>query len=146
MCVRTQLLRKMSPIPLAFLLFVDFMIFLYSLTLWNTFSFLTRSVQLIFSSTTFQTIPDISELLSEVCSFQHSKILCFQCSSLLVFSLDLSPVCSRKKKKVFFLFNAVFAMAILYLISRVHLVLIYHGTKTFEIFHILQLFMIYHNH
>jgi predicted CDP-diglyceride synthetase/phosphatidate cytidylyltransferase len=48
-CFRRQFLRKMWPIQLAFLLFIVCTIFLCSLTLCNTSSFLTRSVQLIFS-------------------------------------------------------------------------------------------------
>jgi hypothetical protein len=49
------------------------------LTLCNTFSFLTRSVQMIslsFSSTTLQNFPDISDLLFEVSKFQHPTTLC----------------------------------------------------------------------
>ena len=49
MCLRRQFLRKMSPIQLAFLPFTVCTIVLSSLTLSNTNSFLTRSVQLIFS-------------------------------------------------------------------------------------------------
>ena len=49
MCFRRQFLRKMWPIQLAFFLFTVCMIFLSSLTLSNTSSFLTQSVQLIFS-------------------------------------------------------------------------------------------------
>ena len=46
---RRQFLRKMWPIQLAFRLLISCRIFLYSLTLSNTSSFLTWSVQLIFS-------------------------------------------------------------------------------------------------
>jgi len=46
---RRQFLRKMWPILLAFLLFISCRIFLCSLTLNKTSSFLTWSVQLIFS-------------------------------------------------------------------------------------------------
>jgi hypothetical protein len=48
-CFRRQFLRKTWPIQLAFLLFIVCRIFLSSLTLCNTSSFLTRPVQLIFS-------------------------------------------------------------------------------------------------
>ena len=48
-CFRRQFLRKMWPIQLAFRFLISCRIFLYSLTLSNTFSFLTWSVQLIFS-------------------------------------------------------------------------------------------------
>jgi hypothetical protein len=46
---RRQFLRKMWPIQLAILLFIVRNIFLSSLTVCNTSSFLTRSLQLIFS-------------------------------------------------------------------------------------------------
>jgi hypothetical protein len=77
-------------------------------------------MQIIFSillSTTFQNFLDISDLFSEVSTFQHHTKLCSKCSTLLVSSLDLSPL----PAKVFFLLNAALAMAILDLISRVHL-------------------------
>ena len=48
-CFRTQLLRKMWPIQLAFRFVISCRIFICSLTLSNTSSFLTWSVQLIFS-------------------------------------------------------------------------------------------------
>ena len=46
---RRQFLRKMWPIQLAFHFLISCRIFLCSLTLSNTYSFLTKSVQLIFS-------------------------------------------------------------------------------------------------
>ena len=46
---RRHFRRKMWPIQFAFRLCISYRIFLYSLTLSNTFSFLTWSVQLIFS-------------------------------------------------------------------------------------------------
>ena len=48
-CCRRQFLRKMWPIQLAFRFFISCRIFLCSLTLSNTSSFLTWSVRLIFS-------------------------------------------------------------------------------------------------
>jgi len=48
-CFRRQFLRKMWQIPLAFRFLISCRIFLCSLTLSNTSSFLTWSVQLIFS-------------------------------------------------------------------------------------------------
>jgi hypothetical protein len=54
--------------------FVVCRMFLSSFTIRITPSFLTRSVQLIFfdlSSTTFQSFPGISNLLSEVFKFHH---------------------------------------------------------------------------
>ena len=44
-----QFLRKMWPIQLAFILFIIFRIFLLSLSLFHTSSFLSRLVQMIFS-------------------------------------------------------------------------------------------------
>jgi hypothetical protein len=49
MCFIRQFLRKIWPIQLAFLRFIGRRIFRSSVTLCNTSSFLTRSVQLIFS-------------------------------------------------------------------------------------------------
>ena len=46
---RRQFLRKMWPIHLAFRFLISYRIFLWSLTLSNTSSFLTWSVQLLFS-------------------------------------------------------------------------------------------------
>ena len=48
-CFRRQFLRKMWPIQLAFRFLISCRLFLCSLTLSNTSSFLTWSVQLIFS-------------------------------------------------------------------------------------------------
>ena len=45
-----------------------------------------------FSSTTFQAFPGISDLLLKVSKFQHHKMLCSNCSTLLVSVLNLSPV------------------------------------------------------
>jgi hypothetical protein len=49
LCFRRQFLCKLWPIQLAFCLFTVCMIFLSCLTLCNAYSFLTRSVQMIFS-------------------------------------------------------------------------------------------------
>jgi hypothetical protein len=69
---------------------------LCSLTLSNT-SFLTWLVQLIFSipsSTTFQNLPGVSDLLPEAFKFQHHiKKLCSKCSILLVSSKIKSTFC-----------------------------------------------------
>jgi hypothetical protein len=45
------------------------------------------------SSTTFQNFTGISYVLPEVFSFQHNKKLCCICSTLLVSSLNWSPLC-----------------------------------------------------
>jgi len=47
-CLKRQFLRKIWPFQLPFLLFTVWRLFLSSMTLWNTFSFLTWSVQVIF--------------------------------------------------------------------------------------------------
>jgi hypothetical protein len=56
---RRQFLRKMWSIQLVFLHFAVCRILLSSLTLCNTSSFLIRSVQLIFSSTTLHNCQSI---------------------------------------------------------------------------------------
>ena len=59
---RRQFLRKMWPIQLAFRLLISCRIFLCFLTLSNISSFLTRSVQLIFSILLQHHIPKLSRL------------------------------------------------------------------------------------
>ena len=69
---RQQFLRKMWPIPLAFRFRISCRIFLCSLTLSNTSSFLTWSVQLIFSILLQHHIPNfpgVSHLLPETSKF-----------------------------------------------------------------------------
>jgi hypothetical protein len=64
---RRRFLRKMRPVQLAFDCFIVCKIFLSSLTLCNTSSFLIRSVQLIFSILLqhhIQNFPGIFDLLS----------------------------------------------------------------------------------
>jgi hypothetical protein len=74
-------------------------------------------------------LPGIYNLLSEVPKFQHHKKLSSKCNSLLV-------------KRVFFLLNAVFAVAILDLISRVRLTLfVVMLHKKVKIFHIIRCFI-----
>jgi len=68
---KRQFLRKMQKMQLALLLFIVCRKFPSSLILCNTSSFLTRSLQLCFSSTMFQNFPDTSVLLSAVSTFQH---------------------------------------------------------------------------
>ena len=87
-CCRRQFLRKMQPIHLAFLLFTVRRTFLSFITLCNTSSFLTRSVQLI--SIVLQhhisKRSGISDTIYEVSNFQHHTKLCFKFSTLLVSS------------------------------------------------------------
>ena len=75
---RRQFLRKMWPIQLALLLFVVFRISLSILTLCNTSTFPTRSVQLIISirpSTTFRNFPGISYLIFEIMEIYTTKFV-----------------------------------------------------------------------
>ena len=66
----------------------------FNWTLLLNFSYVqSNEFSLSFSSTTFQTCSYISDLLSEVANFQHHKIQCSKCSTLLVSSLNLSPIC-----------------------------------------------------
>ena len=95
-CFRRQFLRKMWPIQLAFRFLISCRIFFCSLTLSNTSSFLTWSVELIFSSTTFQNFPGISDLLPEASKFNTVKEPCSKCSILLV-SSQIYVQCAGKK-------------------------------------------------
>jgi hypothetical protein len=67
-CRKRQFLRKTWPIQLAFRLLISYRIFLCSLTLRNTYSFLTRSVQLIFSVLLYMSVRNLMK----------DKPLCFQ--------------------------------------------------------------------
>jgi len=85
-CFRRQFLRKMWPVRLAFVSAVC-RTFLSSLTLCNTYSFLTQSVQLIFSILLQYYIlnfPRISDLISEVSKFQYHTKICSKRSALPV--------------------------------------------------------------
>ena len=85
---RRQFRRKMWPIQFAFRLHISCRIFLCSLTLSNTSSFLTWSVQLIFSI-----LPGVSDLLPEASKFQHHIKLCSKWSTSLASSSIPSPMC-----------------------------------------------------
>ena len=81
-------------------LFVVLRIFLSSLTVFNTSSFITRSVQLIFFSSPawhFKTFEVFPIYLPEVFNFQHHTKLCLECSTLLVSPINLSPICWCQK-------------------------------------------------
>ena len=85
-----------NSVTLSFLLFVGYSSFF---TLCNT-SFLTQSVQLIFSiffCTTFQSFSPIFDLLSEVSKSQYHTKLCSKCSILLISFLYLIPICWLKE-------------------------------------------------
>ena len=92
---RRQFLRKMWPIQLASRFLISRRIFLCSLTLSNTSSFLTRSVQLIFSILLQHHISKPSTCFwstAEASRFQHHVTLCSKCSILLGSSSILSPM------------------------------------------------------
>ena len=82
-----------NPVSLRFIVCRMFLSFS---TRCNTSSFLTWSFQISspsFYSITFQTFPGIFDLLSEVSKFHHRTKLYSKCSNLLVFCLNLSPIC-----------------------------------------------------
>ena len=139
---RRKFLCKMWPIQLAFPLFIVCRILLSSSALCNTSLFLTWSVWLIFSSTTFQNFSSISDLLSEVSNFQYYKMLCSKCITSLVSSLNVSPICWRNESfpfwMLFFYDNPVFNF------TCTSCIICYHTTQIAEIFHILQLLLILH--
>jgi len=69
------------------------------------------------TSTTIQNLPRITDLLSKVSKFLHHIKLYSKCSILLVFSLNLCPVCQWKV----FVLKFAYAIEILDLNSHVHL-------------------------
>jgi len=87
----------MWPVSSFVLLFVVCRIHVYlsSLTLCNTSSFLTRSVKMFsaFLQRHISKFPGIFDLLSEMSKFHRHTKLCSKCSSLLVSSLNLSLIC-----------------------------------------------------
>jgi hypothetical protein len=136
----------MWPIQLAVLPFIVFRIFLSSWTICNTSPYLTWSVQLIFSiffSTTLQNFPGISDLLSQVIKFQHHTKLCSKCSTLLVSVSIPSPIC-------WWIILLIDEAYLYYGSPGFHFpctssIICYNATQIGEIFHILRLFLIYHN-
>ena len=86
----------MWPIHLAFLLFILCRMFLSSLTPCNSFSFLTWSSASFFSSI-FHNFSGISDLLSGISESRYHTKLCSKCSNVLVFSLNLNPICWWKE-------------------------------------------------
>ena len=118
---RRQFLLKMWPIKLAFRLFISCTISLCSLTLSNT-SFLTRSVQLIFSSLPQHRISKLRSCLRStarsvpVAAPYKTMLQMQQFASFFLNSKSNVPV-----KRALFLLNTALAIAILGLISPVHL-------------------------
>ena len=96
-----------------------------------------------FSNTWYPTIPGISDLRFEVSKFQYHTILCSKYRTLLVSSLNLSPIwwwkclllaesCPRHGKPGL---NFTCTSCII----------CYQATQTDEIFHIFKLILSYHN-
>ena len=113
-CFRRQFLHEMWPIKLTCFLCIVCRAFLSPLPLCNPYSFLTRSVEMIFSVRLQHHISKLSRYFWSTFrsdQFQHHIRLCSKFSTLLVSSSILSPVCWWKK--AFFLRIATFAMEIL---------------------------------
>ena len=96
-----------------------------------------------FPSNTFQNFQGISDLSSEVPKFQQHTKLCSECSTSLDFfpSLNLSTICWWKEPS---------SCSILLLPKKSWIefqmyITCYHATLRGEIFHILLLFIVYHN-
>jgi hypothetical protein len=96
MCFKMHFLHNMQPIQSAFLLFTVCTIFLSSLTLCNTPSFLTRSVQLIFSTFLQHHNWKLSRCFWSTLRSVHVLTLHTRCSTSPVSSLNLSPICCGK--------------------------------------------------
>jgi hypothetical protein len=131
-----------NPVSLPF--FYSIRMFLSSLTLCNTSSFFTRSFQIIFSIF----LRHCNSKLSRNCgyTFQSVKLSVFSRALFEMLLLNTSFFKLNSNflvKRIFYLLNAAFPMAILGLISRLDvtsfavMVLIY--------LKVLQLFLIYHN-
>jgi len=116
-CFRRQLRGTIWPIQFAFLLLIVCRIFLSSLTLCNTSSFLTWLIQLNFSILIehhISKISGISDLLSEMSITQQYP----KCRNSLVSYLNWSPICWWQESSACWML--LFAMASLDLNSRVH--------------------------
>jgi hypothetical protein len=75
-------------------------------------------------------------------NFSATQKFCSKCSTLLVSSFNLSPICKCKKSSYWTLIchdSAAFNF------SCTSYIICYHAAKIVEMFHILQLFLIYHN-
>ena len=95
MCFRRQLLSQMCPIQLAFLFYCIWRYFFpprLCVILPHFSHYRSNWSSQFFSSTTFENIPGIFDLVFEVPTFQHHTVLCSKCSILLFYSLNLSPI------------------------------------------------------
>jgi hypothetical protein len=147
-CFIRQFLRKMWVIQLAFLLFIVlgyssppclYHVCMYVILLHYSHERSNISSP-SFPSTTFQNFPGTSDLLSEVSKLQHHTKLCTKYSTALVSSFktfggekSLLVECCLCHGNPLFNFTCT------------PFVICYHTTQVVEIFHILQLFFIYHN-
>ena len=114
---RSQFLRKMWSIHLVFLSFTVCRKFLSSLTLCNTSSIFTRSLQIIFSILLLHCHSKLSRNFGY--TFQSVKVSVFSRSLLEIWHLNSSFFKLKSNllvKRIFYLLNAVFATAILGLI------------------------------
>ena len=147
-CFRRQVLHSMWPIQVAFLRFIVFWVFLFSTTLYRPHisSFVTWLVQMMFPSlsrTTFKNVLDISDLLSEMYKFHHHTMLCSKCNISLKSSLNLNSIFRCKVSPScwvpLLLWQSWFNF------TCTTFIICYQATEVVEIFHILQLFSIYHD-
>jgi hypothetical protein len=83
-----------------------------------------------FSSTTFHKFQGISNLFSDVFTFQHHATLYSKCNTSLVCSKLYES--NLPVKRVFFLLNATFAVEIMHLVPFVHLLSCYQANEIIE--------------
>lgn len=92
----------------------------------------------ILSSTTFKKFPTVSDVISEVSKFQLYTKLCSKCHTFLISSLYLSTICKEKNLPLtdicFSHENPGLSFKCTSCIVLCH-----------AVFHILQVFLIYHN-
>jgi hypothetical protein len=95
--IRTQFLRNVWPIHLAFLLLIVRRTFLSSLILCHIYCLHNMSnwSSQSFSINTPENVHGICDVLSEVSNIYHHTKLCSKCIILLVYSLNLSRICER---------------------------------------------------
>ena len=143
---RMQLLCKMLPSQLAFLLFDVCRIFLFSLTLGNISSFVTWLVQLI-SIPLYHHISEITRyswttLLIVQVPLQYKAMLQIQLftSSFLKFKSNF-----QMKKSLPSCWMPFYHGSPGFKCTCTSCIIWYFATQIVEIFHILQLFLIYHN-
>jgi hypothetical protein len=95
------------------------------------------------SNTTFWNTPAISDLLFEVSELRHYKKLCSKCSTLLISFLNLSQIYWWKVPSPVECYICQGSPGFNFTYSPCSIC--HHVTQVVEIFHILQLFSMYHN-